>query len=164
MDTSLNREDKVMENIELTLMNGVLTLVKEACKNYRFTVPKCNSTQEIKYHEFDLPEKIRVNKDNEYYPFLVIRPIQGQKGNENNNVTFYIQVGIYDENQQDGFRSVYNVINSIKKTLIERTLIGTGELDSLKWEGSNGETQSYYRGEIIVTYNLPQIFQGGWNG
>lgn len=106
-----------------------------------------------------LPPK--VDADDEYYPFLIVRPRDGsdseQGATEQSLAAFQILVGTYSDTDE-GFEDVVLLFDAVRSSLLSQPVLsGTSfECLSLTWQLPEQQTRPQWLGTITTNWNLPR--------
>jgi len=106
-----------------------------------------------------LPPKRKHGQTNEDFPFIVVRALSGEDGEENSDIQTQIICGIYTaENEEGGANDIQNVLDKIRGNLLQRRILGNAfELQfPLSWSAGQDEERNqphpYYVGEITANW------------
>jgi len=108
--------------------------------------------------EQNLPQKS--DKDQDLFPFVIVKLLEGeQKGEQDENVTTVgFVIGTFDDdNQNQGYRDVTQIINKIEEVLKKEPVINRQFTLKypLKWRILEEETDPYYYGAVETNWEMP---------
>ena len=105
-----------------------------------------------------LPPKRKHGQTNEDFPFIVIRSLSGEDGEENSDMQTQIICGIYTaEDEEGGSNDIHNMLDKIRANFLQKRTLGSFELQlPLSWTTGQDEERNqphpYYIGEITANW------------
>ncbi|OPJ63688.1 hypothetical protein [Clostridium chromiireducens] len=145
------------------LQDALVADLKEQLKEFRLKNSK-NESGKLNMYSQNLPS-IQGQKDSEYFPYLVIRVMDGEnkndEGEEKDSCKLYFIIGIYDDSDDNqGYKDLMNIIEKIKYRLKTKKYFNNNQFElelPLKWAIHEEDTFPHYFGGIETNWNIPNI-------
>ena len=119
-----------------------------------------NELTEINIYPQFLPSKTN-KKDSEYFPYVVIRVMEGEKLGVDDDTTCKIAfvMGVYDEaTDNQGYRDIMEIIERIKQHIFTQRSLGPFSVSyPFKWMVHDEEAYPYFFGGIETNWTMPQV-------
>lgn len=143
--------------ISTDLQAGLKKRLENAFSDTLFNSPSGDRVQ-LNIFEQNLPQKSA--DDQSLFPFVIVKLLEGeQKGEQDENVTTVgFVIGTYDDdNQNQGYRDVAQIINKIVEVLKKEPVINRQFTLKypLKWRILEEETDPYYYGAVETSWSMP---------
>ncbi len=112
-----------------------------------------------------LPPK-RSGENGKDFPFIVIRPVEGEDNEDDSTATVKITFGVYtEEGIEGGFNDVTNMVDRARRGLLQTRFLDKKYVLNLplRWtlgdEDSADHPHPYYHGAIITKWSTPPVEQ-----
>ncbi|MEK4883670.1 hypothetical protein NST81_02915 [Bacillus sp. FSL W8-0223] len=146
--------------IPTDLQAGLKERLENAFSDTLFNSPSGDRVH-VNIFEQNLPQKS--DKDQDLFPFVIVKLLEGeQKGEQdeqNENITTVgFVIGTFDDdNQNQGYRDVTQIINKIVEVLKKEPVINRRFTLKypLKWRILEEETDPYYYGAVETSWSMP---------
>lgn len=146
-------------------LKAIKDFLEEQFEGVRFRSPKASKEEQlpVAIHIGALPPK-RSGENEQDFPFIVIRPSDGEDDEEGSTVTVKIICGIYTgEGVDGGFNDVLNMVGRCRRAFLQSQLLEKKYVLKLPigWklgeDEESGHPHPYYHGTITTTWDLPPI-------
>lgn len=148
--------------IPIALQAGLKIRAEEIFAHTRFKKAVLGSDETVKLSVFEqnLPQK--KEKDENFFPFLVVKMLDGEKKSVQSEHLVHIGfvIGVYDNDPEgNGYRDVVTIINKLFENISENPVIdGRFELsEPIKWKVHEEETDPYFFGVVETTWTVPSL-------
>lgn len=146
--------------IPTDLQAGLKERLENAFSDTLFNSPSGDRVH-LNIFEQNLPQKS--DKDQDLFPFVIVKLLEGeQKGEQDeqdeNITTVGFVIGTFDDdNQNQGYRDVTQIINKIEEVLKKEPVINRQFTLKypLKWRILEEETAPYYYGAVETNWKMP---------
>ena len=145
--------------IPTNLQDDLIMRLEKAFEHDLFNA-KGGKRSKLSFFTQNLPKK--TDADDEFFPFILIKLIDGeQKNQQSDNMTnIAFVIGVYDnDTEQQGYRDITHIINKIVENVKKNPIVGREfELSyPLKWKLHEEETDPYYFGGVEVPFITSQF-------
>lgn len=105
-----------------------------------------------------LPEKTAENRQQEEYPFILLRPIEGEGTEEQYRVKLLLLFATKSDDDS-GFLDVLNLMERVRIMLLKKRLIDNRFYMEMpyKWKFYDEQAQPEWFGEAVTTWSLPHV-------
>ena len=137
----------------IILVDALKDLLDKSLEEYTYTDSEVN-TRKVTVYKYYLKQRER--GDEEYTPYVVIRPIEGNDTLEESTVKCAIVIAVRDTDSEQGYVNTVNLIEYIRQCLLKTLYIG-GRFPikrPLTWTIDNEPNAPIYMGSIIVECNV----------
>lgn len=137
----------------IILVDALKDLLDKSLEEYTYTDSEVN-TRKVTVYKYYLKQRER--GDEEYTPYVVIRPIEGNDTLEESTVKCAIVIAVRDTDPEQGYVNTVNLIEHIRQCLLKTLYIG-GRFPikrPLTWAIDNEPNAPIYMGSIIVECNV----------
>lgn len=134
----------------ILLMMAVKDFLEHELRNDATTVPAI--------HLGYLPEKTAANRLNEEYPFILLRPQDGEDTESQYQVKLLMLFATKSQDEA-GFLDVLNLMERVRIKLLKQRLIdGRYHLEMpYKWKFYDEQAEPEWFGEAVTTWTLPHV-------
>jgi hypothetical protein len=148
------------------LLKALKAFLEEAFAHTVFRVEVTKETHTTpKVHIGALPPKRRDGNGKDF-PFIVVRPSEGEDDDDGSSATVRIVFGTYtEEDVEGGLNDVMNMVDRCRRFLFQHQLLDKKYVLNLplKWhcgvDEDAGHPHPYYHGTITTNWNLPSVEQ-----
>lgn len=146
--------------IEKTLENIELSHSDDPPKVFLGWLPIKNAPEVM--DTLEKPIKRQRQPDNDYFPYVVLRLVEGEEEENDAMATVRIGIGIYDDSDEmEGYMNLANVIEEIKQAILKVGILDHKyeTTDRIKWKiyEDQSETWPMWEGEMLTKWTLPGI-------
>jgi hypothetical protein len=115
------------------------------------------------YTQFINPKTRKEEEENPNFPHIIIRYIREEIRNGVNYAEIHIIAGTVDEDHENGFRDVLNVLTRIRNEMLKQPIIGAFELnkEGLSIEIPEEQLETHWVGYINAKYSIPTVQNEG---
>lgn len=151
------------DNTILAMVKAIASFLQEQLCEMRFCTKDGKEKAPLVYEGYLPPKKNRRGDSSEYeeYPFIIVRFLDAEDEiNKQSIANFRILLGIYNSDEQNGWKDVAGLIDRIKFELKRKGFIGAGELTG-KIESAIFEEQMKpsWHGIMDISFKMPQVQQ-----
>ncbi|QWU15680.1 hypothetical protein SAMN04487895_12725 [Paenibacillus sophorae] len=137
-----------------------LVMLMVALKQFLETKLADDATTVPTVHLGFLPTKTADNRDDPVYPMIIIRPVEGQGDDKGANAQVKLLFGTQSEDDA-GFIDLLNLMERVRILLLRQRIIDNKfQIDpNWKWKFYEQQPLPEWVGEVVTTWDLPQIRQ-----
>jgi hypothetical protein len=136
----------------ILLMKAVKAFLEQELGGDATTVPAV--------HLGYLPEKTAANRLNEEYPFILLRPQEGEDTEDGYRVKLLMLFATKADDEA-GFLDVLNLMERIRIKLLKKRLVDSRFRLEMpyKWKFYDEQAEPEWFGEAVTTWTLPHVLE-----